>query len=233
MNQSGNIGIGTTTPAGVLHVKSNSTDFLMANATLDIGSGAATGGWARGVRILNSIGSDGTDGVAFGAKGSGTTASYAFMSFPTTASGILGYNSDKILILNNLGNVGIGTTTPDQKLAVNGTIHSKAVLVDLNGWSDFVFNTDYRLPSLPEVKSYIDKNHHLPNVPSATDVEKNGLNLGDMNKVLLQKVEELTLYLIEKDKQLKEQEKTNLAVKQRLDDLTEQLKAVKPLKKSQ
>jgi len=105
--------------------------------------------------------------------------------------------------LNITGNVGIGTNDPGSyKLAVNGTIHSKAVVVDLIEWPDFVFKRDYKLMPLSQVKSFIDQNMHLPDVPTATTIEKDGVNLGEMNKALLKKVEELTLYLIEKDKQI-------------------------------
>jgi hypothetical protein len=102
------------------------------------------------------------------------------------------------------GNVGIGKTNPQDALDVNGTIHSKQVNVDLSGWSDYVFNKDYHLPSLAETEAYINQNHHLAEIPSAAEITKNGLDLGEMNKLLLKKVEELTLYLIEKDKEIKE-----------------------------
>ncbi|SHM16797.1 hypothetical protein [Mucilaginibacter sp. OK098] len=99
------------------------------------------------------------------------------------------------------GNVGIGTVNPDTKLAVQGTIHSTSVVVDnLVPTPDYVFKSDYKLPTLSEIKTYTDKNHHLPGVPAAAEMEKNGINLGEMNMTLLKKVEELTLYLIEKDK---------------------------------
>jgi hypothetical protein len=123
------------------------------------------------------------------------------------------------------GNVGIGTTSPDQKLTVNGTIHAKSVVVDTNiPVPDYVFNNDYNLPSLTEIKTYTDKNHHLPGVPAAAELEKNGINLGEMNMMLLKKVEELTLYLIEKDKKEKEQQKQIDLQKQRLDKNEIQLK---------
>ncbi|MDB5088035.1 MAG: hypothetical protein JWR09_2029 [Mucilaginibacter sp.] len=107
------------------------------------------------------------------------------------------------------GNVGIATTdTRGYTFAVNGTAIATSITVEARAnWPDFVFKPSYKLPSLTEVKTYIDQNHHLPDVPSASEVEKNGLNLGEMNKVLMQKVEELTLYLIEKDKTEQEQEK--------------------------
>ncbi|QKJ31064.1 hypothetical protein HQ865_15310 [Mucilaginibacter mali] len=113
--------------------------------------------------------------------------------------------TDRMTIKNN-GKVGIGTTTPDQLLSVNGTIHSKEVLVDLTGWPDFVFKPTYKLPALTEVKTYIDKNQHLPEIPSAQEIEQNGLNVGEMNKLLMKKVEELTLYLIEQNKRIEKLE---------------------------
>ncbi len=116
----------------------------------------------------------------------------------------------KILHLSTKGNVGIGTTTPDTKLAVNGTIHTKEVKVDLVGWPDYVFANDYTLPTLKEVENHIKENGHLQNIPSAKQVEKNGIKLGEMNKKLLEKVEELTLYTIQQEKdinRLKKQEK--------------------------
>ena len=110
------------------------------------------------------------------------------------------------------GNMGIGTSDPlGYKLAVKGTIHALQVNVDQSNWADYVFKSTYKLTPLPELKTYIDQNQHLPDVPSAAEVEKNGLNLGEMNKTLLKKVEELTLYLIEKDKEIKEQKERDNA----------------------
>ena len=105
------------------------------------------------------------------------------------------------------GNVGIGTSTPDAKLAVNGTIHSKEVKVDLTGWPDYVFDNDYKLLTLEELKTYIDKNKHLPEVPSAKEMETNGVQLGEMNVLLLKKIEELTLHIIKQESRLSELEK--------------------------
>ncbi|WP_244511728.1 hypothetical protein [Flavobacterium anhuiense] len=98
--------------------------------------------------------------------------------------------------------LGIGTKTPDSKLAVNGTIHSKEVKVDMAGWSDFVFKKNYDLPTLEEVEKHIAEKGHLENIPSENEVLKNGINLGEMNAKLLQKIEELTLYVIEMKKDI-------------------------------
>ncbi|MEZ0184401.1 hypothetical protein AB9T89_19315 [Flavobacterium oncorhynchi] len=87
------------------------------------------------------------------------------------------------------------------KLDVNGTIHSKEVKVDIIGWSDFVFKKEYNLPTLEQVEKHIAEKGHLENIPSEEEVLKNGINLGEMNAKLLQKIEELTLYMIEANKE--------------------------------
>lgn len=113
------------------------------------------------------------------------------------------YTSAKMTMLAN-GNLGLGTTTPDSKLSVNGTIHTKEVKVDLNGWSDFVFENDYELRTLEEVEQHINENGHLPEIPNEAEVIENGINLGEMNTKLLQKIEELTLYMIQMNKEMAE-----------------------------
>ena len=103
-------------------------------------------------------------------------------------------------ILHN-GNVGIGTTNPGAyKLAVNGKILAKEIKVE-TGWADYVFQEDYDLPTLEEVEQHIKEKGHLPNIPSAQEVAENGIQLGEMNKLLLEKIEELTLYVIQLKKE--------------------------------
>ncbi|GAA3773398.1 hypothetical protein [Flavobacterium ginsengiterrae] len=100
------------------------------------------------------------------------------------------------------GNVGIGQANPTNKLDVKGTIHSKEVKVDMAGWSDFVFKKEYNLATLEEVEKHIAEKGHLENIPSEQEVLKNGINLGEMNAKLLQKIEELTLHMIEMKKEI-------------------------------
>lgn len=121
------------------------------------------------------------------------------------------------------GNVGIGTWSPDSKLAVNGKVHAKEVKVDLIGWSDFVFEDNYALPSLKEVEQHIKEKGHLQDIPSAKEVEENGIYLGEMDAKLLQKIEELTLYAIEQEKKLKVQDQEIIEQRMKNKELEERL----------
>jgi len=122
--------------------------------------------------------------------------------FTTTAPNET-YASTKLFIGNN-GNIGIGTESPDAKLAVNGDVHAKEVRIDLTGWPDYVFEEAYVLPTIEEVERHINEKGHLINIPSATEVESGGLHVSDMIKKQQEKIEELTLYIIELNKQLQE-----------------------------
>jgi hypothetical protein len=102
------------------------------------------------------------------------------------------------------GNVGIGTTNPTHPLSVNGTIEATEVIVQ-TGWSDYVFAPTYRLAPLSELETAIKTAHHLPGIPSQTDVSAKGVSVGNMQAKLLEKIEELTLYVIAQDKRLSAQ----------------------------
>ncbi|MBC31450.1 MAG: hypothetical protein CMH48_11465 [Muricauda sp.] len=102
------------------------------------------------------------------------------------------------------GNVGIGTNAnPNFMLAVDGKIIAEEVRVELSGnWPDYVFEKGYDLPTLDEIKKHIEEKGHLPNIPSTKEVKANGIELGEMNRLLLEKIEELTLYILSQERKL-------------------------------
>jgi len=128
-------------------------------------------------------------------------------------------NPKDIIQVSSSGNVGIGKVNPEQKLEVNGQIHTKEVQIDFNNWPDFVFENDYDLLSLTEIARFIKNNGHLPEIPSATQVADEGIYVGKMNALLLQKIEELTLHLIEKDKEINALNEKYIMLEKKIDSL--------------
>jgi hypothetical protein len=179
---SGNVGIGTTSPSAPLKIGAGT-------ASLHYGSNGVLIKFNSGDRALLELHSpDGANRLVFQSLSGGT---------------YLGSLDQKPLYLqSDGGNVGIGTTNPQAKLAVNGDIFSKKVKVTQSGWPDYVFAPGYRLRPLSEVELFIKLKQHLPDVPSAATVEKEGIDLGDNQAVLLKKIEELTLYIIDLNKEV-------------------------------
>ncbi len=142
--------------------------------------------------------------VMLGGNATSLISNTTSLSPPAGLSEITPLNIIPVLVTGSEGNIGINTSAPDPayKLSVNGTVRAKEIKVDA-GWSDYVFFDNYTLRPLKEVERFIIKNKHLPDVPSATEVEKKGINVGQADALLLRKIEELTLYLIEKDKEIK------------------------------
>jgi hypothetical protein len=201
----GSVGIGTSTPIAKLDVGSDISSGTLGTIFGRLPEGNGTGaGTFLGVR---GYGTQPVNAKSFALEHSfyGTVnSSINFYRGGGITGGFISFNTDantEQMRITPSGNVGIGTSAPDAKLAVNGTIHSKEVKVDLTGWPDYVFNSDYNLLSLEEIKTYIDKNKHLPEVPSAKEMEANGVQLGEMNMLLLKKIEELTLHVIELKKE--------------------------------
>ncbi len=128
---------------------------------------------------------------------------------------------------NTTGNVGIGTTSPSEKLTVKGKILASEVkVVALETIPDFVFNDDFKLRPLAEVEAFVKQYKHLPDIPSEKDIRADGVALGEMQLKLLQKIEELTLYLIAEKKQTDALKKENNDLKQRYEQLEQRLKAL-------
>jgi hypothetical protein len=227
----GNVGIGTTNPSSYFHggnnkvieifnsntsANSQSHLVLSTGATLD-GSGAGTLTWIS----KNSSGFQGMAYIGSMLQGDGTLNAAGKLIF-ATSNGTAVYQR---MFIDKDGNVGIATTdTKGYTLAVNGTAIATSMTVKLYAnWPDYVFKPQYHLPSLTEVKTYIDRNQRLPDMPSEAEVTKNGINLGEMNALLTKKVEELTLYLIqqkeETDKQIKAQQQQIDELKSRLEKI--------------
>ena len=116
------------------------------------------------------------------------------------------FNTMENCWINTSGYVGIGTENPQHKLDVRGTIRADEILVNTVSGADFVFDKSYNLRPLNELNSYIEENQHLPEIPSAEEMQENGVNMNELQIQLLQKVEELTLYVIQQDKRIKELE---------------------------
>lgn len=141
---------------------------------------------------------------------------YNALVFGTDNKPRLHINNNGLHIANNLGEV-ISTANSDIRLGVNGLIYARGIKVVLpnsnNAWPDYVFKKDYKLRPLAEVEQFIAANNHLPDVPSETAVKENGIDVANMDAVLLRKVEELTLYMIQL-------QKDNLELKAKLEALS-------------
>jgi len=199
----GYVGIGTNHPKQKLHVIDG--NILISRSTTT----STAPGSACGSMMFGNVVGDGHPlskwaiGYCCDDDGNG---GLNFWRPYNSQTGVLNY---AIYIDDKNGYVGINTKCPTSRLSVDGTIRAKEVIVTLDGWCDYVFHPDYKLTGLYELEAYVKNNHHLPGVPTESEVLENGARLGEMNAILLEKVEELTLYVIELQKQIDELKRQN------------------------
>jgi hypothetical protein len=200
------VGIGTTSPGTKLDVAGgiytsagavfSKTANIPANNGLTLGASAkatSPSGYSGQITINSNDASNPLQGTI--ALITDATPGNRRLAIQGIEQGVAYRN---ITLAEGGGNVGIGTTSPcsDCRLAVNGKIRAKEIVID-TGWSDFVFYDNYALMPLQEVERFIKENQHLPGIPTAADVKKDGISLGNISAKLLQKIEELTLYIID------------------------------------
>ncbi|SEW51948.1 hypothetical protein [Chitinophaga arvensicola] len=185
----GNVGIGVPSPTAKLEI-AGSAPWTAA-------------GWGKAIKLGRAQSFELEAGMKkFGIGASFDSLLTFFSSDSDTSLAPLRYH----MIINNNGSIGIGTNPNNNyRLVVEGALGARRLKITQQGnWADFVFHPDYQLPQLSAVEQFIQKNGHLPEIPTAAEVKENGVDVGEMNKLLLQKVEELTLYLIQQQKEINE-----------------------------
>lgn len=204
---------------------SSAGNLIINNGTTDNGEKLQVKGntWTEGIIMPTNAGAgkvltSNASGVASWQTPSGGGGNFWPILIPSSTKQIGNTGNENLQIITNntaqihiaaTGEVGIGTVdvAPAYKLSVQGSIRARKIRVDAAAWPDYVFHPTYRLRPLQEVEQFIKNNSHLPDVPSAAEVEKEGIDLGDNQGVLLKKIEELTLYIIAQNKRLEEQDK--------------------------
>jgi len=231
VNVNGKLGIGNANPQEALHVSGNVRGSL-AKGALRIKTEA---GYLDLGPQNSSYAHIYTDRPRIIFNKDAYTTTGGFSSYSTTDLNLKTNGVNRLIIKNDNGNVGIGTTVPDEKLTVKGKIHAEEIIVDLTvPGPDYVFEKyfdgasilkpSYSFPTLKEVEAFVKANKHLPEIPSANKMLENGVQLKEMNMKLLQKIEELTIYTIQQQKELEAQKLINESLEYRFEKLESLIK---------
>jgi hypothetical protein len=209
INSAGSVGIGTTSPGALLDVNGSgsyeggltvgNTSSIGINNGLILGTaakGTSPSGGQGAIQICSNDGSNQLQGIM--SLITDPTGSNRRLVIEAIEQGVAFRN---VILAQDGGNVGIGTTDPTYPLSVNGTVEAKEVIVQ-TGWSDYVFDPHYHLAPLSEVERAIKDQNHLPGMPSAKEVAEHGVKMGEMEAKLLAKIEELTLHQIDQEKHI-------------------------------
>ncbi len=176
----------------------------------------ATGTESGGYGVVQFKTTTATGGVIRSSSGT-TDAGNAPLILDASSLNFSNNNTIK-MTMNSAGYMGLGTSNLTYRLNVNGTIRAKEVRVESN-WADYVFEPDYSLRPLAEVEKYIQANKHLPDVTSAEDIQKDGVQVGEQMTQMMRKIEELTLYVIDLKKENTKTQAENADLKKRLEKL--------------
>lgn len=192
---SGNVGIGTTSPIRALDIVSSTSTGNTPFINIVNTSGATPNSFGPGIVLDNRV--SGKSPFIINERQDVTSRfSISRANSPYT---------DYLCILQN-GNVLIGNwyqVNSSYKLDVSGNVRANKVVVNTTG-ADYVFDSTYHLTSIDSLRTFIKEHHHLPEIPSARKLKDSGADIGEMQRLQLQKIEELTLYLIEKDEEISE-----------------------------
>ncbi|MGR3809059.1 hypothetical protein [Jiulongibacter sp. NS-SX5] len=189
----GHVGVNATSPTGRMHVSHDGSD---SSPHLNLINNA-TDGEAR--INFGSVENDRRWILQSDTDFSSADNDYFRLEYLGASSSV----GSPLFYVKSNGNVGIGTTSPDNKLDVKGVLRAEEVIVE-TGWADYVFLPDYQLATLEEVEEFIDKEGHLANIPSAKDIQQNGAKVAELMTAMMSKIEELTLYTIQQQKEINE-----------------------------
>ena len=193
----GDVGFGTNSPRQKIHVVNGN---ILISRTSSRANGSTNGSLLFGGAI-NSNCTHGAWGIEYV---NNDNEGYG-LNFWRPISPCNNPKGNYFFFLADNSNVGIGTNNPKAKLSVEGAILAKEVCVkdSISNWPDYVFKEEYNLMDLKALKKYVETNKHLPDVPSAAEVETNGVKLGETTSLLMQKIEELTLYIIQLEERIR------------------------------